>query len=206
MKNLSTFARLGSRCALGISFIVGKDNAEHIADFCRQAKEAGISSVKFSGCVVSNSGKENNEYHAVITGTVRAQLDAAGKLADKDFKIIDHYHALEERFDKVYTRCAYLQFLTVIGADCVVYTCQDKAYTDSGTPRLHQGSLLQRLLVLQREQGPDEGPRSLPGLHPSLRLPLQEPPPRGISRAGPRPRRLRLTFPVRVAGLGRKTI
>ncbi|MEK7233785.1 MAG: radical SAM protein [Elusimicrobiota bacterium] len=132
MKNLSTFARLGSRCALGISFIVGKDNAEHIADFCRQAKEAGISSVKFSGCVVSNSGRENNEYHAVITGTVRAQLDAAGKLADKDFKIIDHYHALEERFDKVYTRCAYLQFLTVIGADCVVYTCQDKAYTDSG--------------------------------------------------------------------------
>jgi len=29
--------------------------------------------------------------------------------------------------------CPYLQFLTVIGADCMVYTCQDKAFTKSGT-------------------------------------------------------------------------
>ncbi len=132
MANVSAFARLGSRCALGISFIVGKDNADHIADFCRQAKEAGVSSVKLSGCVVSNSGRDNNSYHAAITGTVRAEIDRARALEDADFKVIDHYHALEERFDKTYKRCAYLQFLTVIGADCVVYTCQDKAYTDSG--------------------------------------------------------------------------
>jgi hypothetical protein len=26
-----------------------------------------------------------------------------------------------------------LEYLTVIGADCTVYTCQDKAYTASGT-------------------------------------------------------------------------
>lgn len=132
MANLRAFARRGSRCALGVSFIVGKDNADHIADFCRQAKDAGITSVKFSGCVVSNSGRENNEYHAALAGTVRAQLDLSRKLEDKDFKVIDHYHALEERFDKSYRRCAYLQFLTVIGADAVVYSCQDKAYTDSG--------------------------------------------------------------------------
>lgn len=132
MGNLSAFAGRGSRCALGISLIVGRHNAEHIADFCRQAKATGVSSVKISGCVTSNSGMENKEYHAAITGTVRAQLDAVARLADNEFKIIDHYHALEERFGKAYERCAYLQFLTVIGADCVVYTCQDKAYTDPG--------------------------------------------------------------------------
>jgi hypothetical protein len=26
-----------------------------------------------------------------------------------------------------------LEFLTVIGADCTVYSCQDKAYTESGS-------------------------------------------------------------------------
>lgn len=132
MGNLAAFARRGSRCALGISFIAGKDNAHRVADFCRQAKDAGVSSVKISGCVVSNSGRENNEYHAPISATVRAEIERARTLEDSGFKIVDHYHALEERFDKGYGRCAYLGFLTVIGADSAVYTCQDKAYTDSG--------------------------------------------------------------------------
>src|SRR5207249_340862 len=60
------------------------------------------------------------------------QLEKAKGLEGDGFKIVDHYHQLEERFDKPYTSCPYLQFLTVIGADCNVYTCQDKAYMDDG--------------------------------------------------------------------------
>lgn len=132
MANLRAFARMGTRCALGVSFIIGEDNAAHVADFCRQAKAIGVSSVKLSACVVGNSGRENNAYHAAIAPLVRAQIEESAALSDGGFSVIDHYHEMDERFDKGYRRCAYLQFLTVIGADGAVYACQDKAYTGSG--------------------------------------------------------------------------
>jgi hypothetical protein len=96
-------------------------------------KDAGVGHVKLSGVVVSNSGAENNAYHARIRDTVSEQIGRATALADEDFTLINHYHDLDERFDKSYTTCPYLMFLTVIGADCRVYTCQDKAFTKSGT-------------------------------------------------------------------------
>jgi MoaA/NifB/PqqE/SkfB family radical SAM enzyme len=132
MENMRAFAARGSKCVLGASFIVGKDNAAHVADFCRQAKAAGLSSVKVSACVVGNSAQENNDYHAEIAAAVGEQIAAGRALEDPGFSVIDHYHRMDERFDKSYSRCPSLQFLVVIGADCAVYACQDKAYTDSG--------------------------------------------------------------------------
>ena len=46
--------------------------------------------------------------------------------------MINHYHETDERFEKDYEVCPYLYLLTFIGADCNVYTCQDKAYNTSG--------------------------------------------------------------------------
>jgi hypothetical protein len=46
--------------------------------------------------------------------------------------VLDHYHDLDERFDRSYTKCPTIQFTPVIGGDSCVYTCQDKAYTESG--------------------------------------------------------------------------
>jgi MoaA/NifB/PqqE/SkfB family radical SAM enzyme len=132
MDNLARFAATGTKCALGASFIVSKDNAARLSDFCRQARDAGVSSVKLSACVVGNSGRENNDYHAPLAPIVAEQLARARELERPGFRIVDHYHRMDECFDKDYRRCAYLQFLVVIGADCAVYSCQDKAYTDSG--------------------------------------------------------------------------
>ena len=53
-------------------------------------------------------------------------------MAGDAFEVINHYHDLADRFDKDYDSCPFLQFLTVIGADSKIYTCQDKAYTESG--------------------------------------------------------------------------
>jgi len=142
MTNLTRFAATGTKCALGVSYIVGKDNAAHIAAFCRQARDSGVSSVKLSACVVGNSAQENNDYHAPLAGLVAEQVARARELERPGFRVVDHYHRMDERFDKDYRRCAYLQFLVVIGADCAVYSCQDKAYTDSG--RL--GSIKERSL------------------------------------------------------------
>jgi MoaA/NifB/PqqE/SkfB family radical SAM enzyme len=131
--NIRAFAARGSKCELGVSFIVTKENHRHIADFCRLIKDAGVNHMKLSGCVVSGDGRENNAYHAGIKDEVDRQILLVQELNDDRFKAIDHYHELDERFDKRYTTCPFLQFLTVIGADCKVYTCQDKAYTERGT-------------------------------------------------------------------------
>ena len=133
LQNMRDFTSRGSKCVLGVSFIVDKVNCDHLFEACVLLKQAGVNHVKFSGVVVSNSGIENNAYHSPIRDTVTRQIEQASSLADDSFSVINHYHDLEDRFDKTYTMCPYLMFLTVIGADCKVYTCQDKAFTESGT-------------------------------------------------------------------------
>ncbi len=132
LENIRKFVDTGAKCTLGISFIVSKDNYEHLYEACTQFKDAGVDHVKFSGAVISNSGGENNDYHREIIETVGAEIERSRTLNDAGFSIVDHYHELEERFEKSYTICPFLQFLTVIGADCGVYTCQDKAFTKEG--------------------------------------------------------------------------
>jgi MoaA/NifB/PqqE/SkfB family radical SAM enzyme len=133
LQNLTEFAARDSKCVLGVSFIVDETNCSHLYDACVLLKNAGVNHVKFSGVVVSNSGAENNTYHASIRNIVTEQIERSRSLADERFAVINHYHDLDDRFQKSYTACPYLMFLTVIGADCKVYTCQDKAFTESGT-------------------------------------------------------------------------
>ncbi|HAT49973.1 MAG: radical SAM protein [Nitrospirae bacterium] len=132
LENVQNFAAMGSQCVIGISFIITKENYEHIAEACALFKKAGANHCKLSGVVVSNSGKENNDYHRPIMEPVSAQIRQALRLVDDHFSVIDHYHELEERFDKSYTFCPYQLFLPVIGADLGVYTCHDKAYNREG--------------------------------------------------------------------------
>lgn len=132
MDNLSRFAARGTSCVLGVSFIVGEANHTHLAEVCARLKDAGVNHVKVSGAVVSNDRDNNNAYHRRLTDTVHDQVAQARRLEDDRFTLIDHYHELEERFEKDYSTCPFLMFLTVIGADSRVYSCQDKAYTDSG--------------------------------------------------------------------------
>jgi len=132
MENLHRFAKRGSNCVLGVSFIVDENNFHHIADVCRKLSDIGVAHVKISAAVVSNDVQENNVYHSKIAHVVSGQIDKARQLDCDTFEIVNHYHQMEERFEKTYETCPFLQFLTVIGADSSVYTCQDKAYTKSG--------------------------------------------------------------------------
>lgn len=118
----------------------GHENHQRIAEVCGLLKDCGVNHVKVSAAVVGNDAADNNAYHRSIKEEVARQIGMAQLLADSGFSILNHYHDLEERFEKHYHRCAFLQFLTVIGADQNVYTCQDKAYTESG----RMGSLVDR--------------------------------------------------------------
>lgn len=161
IRNIRDFSSRGSRCVLGVSFIVDNENWRHIANFAQLMKDSGVNHIKISGVVVGNSGKENNDYHAPIRDGVAQEIAQAKALEDDGFTILDHYHDLEERFDKPYTRCPFLGFLTIIGADCNVYACQDKAYTQSGT----LGSIRKR--SFKEFWFSDENRRRLESLDPS---------------------------------------
>ena len=132
LSNMEAFCKRETRCTLGVSFIIGHDNYQHIYEACKIFKEIGVSHVKLSGVVVGNTVQEINEYHDVIYNSVSEQIKKCETLTDDNFEAVNHYHQLENRFTKDYTSCPYLMYLTVIGADSCVYTCQDKAYTESG--------------------------------------------------------------------------
>jgi MoaA/NifB/PqqE/SkfB family radical SAM enzyme len=133
IENMREFAKSQSKCVLGVSFIVGKENYTRILDMCSLFKDAGVNHVSLSGAVVENDGHKNNLYHAEIFSDVQKRIaEASEKLSDEKFSIINNYHTLDERFDKAYNSCPMLQFRIVIGADSKVYTCQDKAYTNKG--------------------------------------------------------------------------
>ncbi len=129
MRNMGNFRKLGSKCYLGVSLIIDKNNASHIYGFINRVRNTGVDSVKISPCIVSNDGVKNNKYHQKIFNKVKLQVEKAIKdLASQKFEIFDSYHELNEKFKKDYTWCPYLQILPIIGADLNVYSCQDKAY------------------------------------------------------------------------------
>ena len=132
IQNLRAFSARDTNCVLGVSFIVSQDNHEHILSMCELLKDVGVNHVKLAAAVVSNDVNENNLYHRKIIGSVTEQIDRAQKLQTSNFTVLNHYHEAEERFDKDYDICPFLMFLTVIGADQAVYTCQDKAYNEKG--------------------------------------------------------------------------
>jgi len=133
MENMRAFVATGTECVLGVSFITGKDNYHRLHEVCSRFKAIGVNHVKLSAAVVGNSVEENHRYHREFAEGARAEIERCLALSGDGFTVLDHFHEMESLFVKDYKTCPFLQFLTVIGADLKVYTCQDKAYTVDGT-------------------------------------------------------------------------
>jgi len=127
IKNIRDFIDISKECSLGVSIIVGQKNANHVLELMRILAEIGVDNIKISPCIISNNSQENYEYHQPIQQVVKDQIKQA-KQEFSNLEIYDSYNAQLTTFDKSYTWCPHLQVLTVIGADCNVYSCQDKAY------------------------------------------------------------------------------
>jgi Fe-coproporphyrin III synthase len=132
INNMRNFANLNSSCILGINYVIDNQNYGHVLEFTKLMKDVGVNHMKIMGVLVSNDGRESNQYHDTFRESVYSQIEQAKLLEDGKFKIIDHYHEFPERFDKDYQTCPSMQFLTIIGADSKVYSCHDKAYTELG--------------------------------------------------------------------------
>ncbi len=132
MNNLESFSALGGKCALGVSYIVDNENWKYVPIMLQRFKDVGVGSVKISACIISNDAQTTNDYHAPhFVQTQKYIEQAKDELADENFEIVDSWHTLDDRFGKQYTWCPFSQVLMVIGADCKVYPCQDKAYNDN---------------------------------------------------------------------------
>jgi MoaA/NifB/PqqE/SkfB family radical SAM enzyme len=134
IENMKSFSlRFGKKCVLGVNINVDQKNASHVTELCRTLKDCGVRHVKVAGVVVSNEGKDNNEYHRPFRERVQKQISTAEQeLNSPEFEMVNHYHEMTERFDKSYTICPSIMFRPVMAADCNVYSCQDKAYNEAG--------------------------------------------------------------------------
>lgn len=127
--NIQSFKKISGKCYLGVSIIVDDKNASHQYDLIKILFDSGVNSVKISPCILNNDGRKNNAYHEPFFNVVKEQVTKAKETFKSDsFEIYDAYHLLDEKFEKEYAWCPYLQILPVIGADLKVYSCQDKAY------------------------------------------------------------------------------
>lgn len=134
ISNIKDFKRYGGPCYLGVSLIVDQRNARRVYGFLAMMHDLGVNSVKISPCIVSNDGVENNRYHQdIFTGVKEQCMRGLADFSSDSFEVFDSYHTLDDKFQKSYEWCPYQQVLAIIGADCNVYSCQDKAYNlDSG--------------------------------------------------------------------------
>ena len=101
----------------------------------------GVNNVKLSPLRLDG---DLREYHKPIQDSVKYQIkQAKEEFENNQFKIIDKYDndaGLDAHYHKPYHRCMIQEVFTVIGADCKVYFCHQRAYTKDGDI----GSLEQR--------------------------------------------------------------
>lgn len=134
INNIRAFKSTKSKCMMGVSIVLDKDNYSQFYDMAKLLKNIGVDSVKVSPCIVANTSEENNAYHDPFFHEAEEIINKACRdLVDGQFELYNSYHRQEISFDKEYDWCPYLQILPIIGADLNVYSCQDKAYNlDNG--------------------------------------------------------------------------
>jgi len=136
--NLGGFASSKSdNCELGVNLVVTRENHGGVYGFLGLMKGLGVDHVKVSEAVVGVTFEENRDYMSAFAAPVReAVAKAKEELDDDSFEVVDRLldidAAGDNPYDKSYTRCPFIQYLTVIAADMCVYACQDKAYTGTG--------------------------------------------------------------------------
>jgi len=130
--NIKNFVKIKNKnCEFGVNYVIHHENVSFIYDMTKLCKELGINHIKFAPRIT----KDVIDYHRLIEMDVYNQLKLAKQLEDDNFRVIDKYTGdFEEaaKYQRNYTFCPIMQITTVIGADCKVYMCHDKAYVKDG--------------------------------------------------------------------------
>ncbi len=132
-ENIKNFSRIKDPdCEFGINFVVQEHNADKVFDSVKHFKELGCNHIKITPCWMPNF----LDYHKPFINSVLLQIQKAKQeLTDKNFAVYDTYKADFEHcgvYERTADKCLFAQSVTVIGADCNVYFCHDKAYAPDG--------------------------------------------------------------------------
>lgn len=139
-RNVANFSKLQQRtCVLGLNYVVTRENHQDLYAFLKMMKHMGVDHVKVSEAVVSTEEEENIRYMAPFQAEAKNQIEhAVSQLSGGGYSIVDMMPHITEGsrppsgYMKPYDSCPVIQYLTVVGADLRVYTCQDKAYSRGG--------------------------------------------------------------------------
>ena len=134
IQNIESFVQnKNPLCTVGINCVVTKDNYREIYDLCKLISEVGANNIKLSPLRLDG---DLGEYHKPIEADVKRQIiEAKKEFENGQFTIIDKYDGdagLAEIYQKPYHRCMIQEIFTVIGADCKLYLCHQRAYTKNG--------------------------------------------------------------------------
>ena len=136
INNIRNFVKMKSPdCELGINFVVHHLNKDEVYEAAKFFKELGVNHVKFTPRWIDKKG-EWLKYHEPFKEYVIDQIKRAKQeLVGEGFDIFDTYEndfKLTGVPKRTYSTCPRMQIVSIIGADCIVYFCQDKAYTKRG--------------------------------------------------------------------------
>lgn len=132
--NVSNFAKeKNTDCVLGVNYVVTQDNYQNVYEMCKMLSEIGVDNIKFAPLMVKG---KIPEYHYKIRDSVEEQIHRAiDQFQNNTFTIIDKYtndESFSKEFVKKCSECYIKEIFTVIGADCNVYFCHQRAYTEEG--------------------------------------------------------------------------
>jgi MoaA/NifB/PqqE/SkfB family radical SAM enzyme len=127
IKNILNFK--SNNCLLGLNIVVTNENASHIVDILQAIQGSQVREIKVSPCVVSDKIYQNVKYHEDYKQMIEDQIDT---IRQAGIQVAYTYHTQFEEFKKDYTWCPNVQMRPVIGADCNIYSCHDKAYEKAG--------------------------------------------------------------------------
>ncbi len=132
-ENIFKFAKIKNRnCELGINFVVNHLNAKSVYNATRYFKNLKVNHIKFTPRWL----QENFcEYHEPFKQLVIEQIEKARELTDENFRVYDTYEndfKLSGIKKRTYIKCFIQEIVPVIGADCNIYDCHDRAYTIDG--------------------------------------------------------------------------
>lgn len=137
IENAARLAPLGPR--VGMSFLVTNDNFLEIQLAARVAKVRGLAYVQFKPIVEVALGQAYaGHYEGRRVGEVVVeQLARAAKEADSSFQVIDQWSGRLDELGRHVRgefsgRCWVPRFNPKLGANGVVYTCCELAYSDEG--------------------------------------------------------------------------
>jgi MoaA/NifB/PqqE/SkfB family radical SAM enzyme len=131
--NIKRFSSIKSKsCELGINFVITHENASQVYDAAKLVKSLGANHIKFAARVTKDLHKYHEPFKEATFGHIHRAIE---DFADGSFRVINKYEddfAHDAVPSRPYSRCYIKEISAVIGADCKLYFCHDKAYVSSG--------------------------------------------------------------------------